>query len=325
MSLHNPLILLLLIIPLLYLLFKWKRRKAGIPLSNKGQWQELPRTWKSRLFFLPDVLLALSFSLVLIAMARPQKSITLNPQVKEGIAIEMVIDRSSSMSLIVNREGQNRLDVVKDVFLQFLQSRPNDLIGLIVFAGYADTYAPLTLSHQVLAQFLSGINLVDRESEDGTAMGDAIALAAARLKKLDEDNDNTYNVQSKVIILLTDGESNKGIRSPGEAAELAKEWGIRIYTIGFKSNNPLRMLQGFAGEGTLKEIAQISGGAFFEATNARELEEAIIQINDLETSRLEDYHSMEYEEHYLSFLWAGLFFFLLFLLADQFFFRRLDQ
>jgi len=324
MSLHNPLVLLLLLFPISLLILKFKRKSKGISLSDKGHWKNLPLTWKSRLHRLPDILLFCSFSLAIMAMARPQRSLELNHQIKEGIAIEMVIDRSSSMSQVVDREGKNRLDAVKEVFLQFLQGRPNDLIGLVVFARYADTYAPLTLSHQVLAQFLDGIALVDTESEDGTAIGDALALAAARLKKLDEETDSAYQVQSKVIILLTDGESNAGSRTPREAAELASEWGIRIYTIGFTDNSPLRLLTGFGGEATLKAIAETSNGAYFEASNPRELEDVYQQIDQLETSRIEAYQSMEYEELFIPFLWTSLVCFLLFLLTDQFIFRRLD-
>lgn len=325
MSLHNPLVLFLLLLPVSYLVFKFRKNNIGISLSDKGHWKDIPSTWKSRFHKLPDLLLFLSFSLAIIAMARPQKSLELNHQVKEGIAIEMVIDRSSSMSQVVDREGKNRLDAVKEVFLQFLQGRPNDLIGLVVFARYADTYAPLTLSHQVLAQFLDGINLVNMESEDGTAIGDALALAAARLRKLDDEIDQGYRVQSKVIILLTDGESNAGSRTPREAAELANQWGIRIYTIGFTNNSPLRILSGFGGEATLKAIAETSGGSYFEARNPRELEEVYQQIDQLETSRIEAYHSMEYQEYFIPFLWASLACFLLFLVLDQLIFRRLDQ
>lgn len=325
MSLHNPLVLFLLLLPVSYLILKFRRRSKGISLSDKDHWKKLPVSWRCRLHRLPDLILFLSFSLAIFAMARPQKSLQLNHQVKEGIAIEMVIDRSSSMSQVVDREGKTRLDAVKEVFLQFLKGRPNDLIGLVVFARYADTYAPLTLSHQVLAQFLDGIHLVDLESEDGTAIGDAVALAAARLKKLDDERDEGYKVQSKVIILLTDGESNAGSRTPREAAELASQWGIRIYTIGFTGNSPLRILSGFGGEATLKAIAETSGGIYFEASNLRELVEVYKQIDQLETSRIEAYQSMEYEELYIPFLWAALTSFLLFVLLDQLIFRRLDQ
>jgi len=335
MKLHNPWFLALLLIIIPYIWLRIKGTGRGLPIADDGRYHFLEESWRVKLRFLPEFFLWAAFFLLIIALARPQKGTVLLHQATQGVAIEMVIDRSNSMSAVVDNSGKNRLDIVKEVFQQFLlgngkelQGRPNDLIGLISFARYADTNAPLTLSHQVLAQFLNNIQLVDRKSEDGTSIGDAIALAAARLAKIDEQQNEDYRIKSKMIILLTDGVSNAGRRTPLEAAQLAEQWGIRIYTIGFRDNSPLMALLGSGGYGadeeTLKEISRMTKGAFFEATNIKELEEVYKEINNLETSEIESYQTMEYKEFYIPFLIASLITFLLFLISRFGIFRGME-
>ncbi|MDA3850503.1 MAG: VWA domain-containing protein, partial [Spirochaetaceae bacterium] len=276
MEFNNPWFLLLLLVIPLYIWRRIQSQQRGLPLSDGGSWKGLPASLRSSWVILPDILLLLTLVLIVLAMARPRKPTELVEEHRQGVAIEMVIDRSSSMSAPVQGSTLNRLDLLKQVFRDFLlgdeddlQGRPNDLVGLISFARYADTHAPLTLSHRVVAQMLDSINLVDRESEDGTSIGDAVALAAARLQNIKEQEG--YDITGKMIILFTDGSSNAGKYDPMDAAKIAQEWGIRIYSIGYSDSNPLLTLlgaRGAMGEQTLRDMAELTGGALFEATNS---------------------------------------------------------
>lgn len=326
----NPQFFILLILVPVFLWFRLARMGAGIPLSSQDGWQSLPRTVGEVLSYLPDLLLALALIFLVLTLARPRIGTVHSEQYSQGIAIEMVIDRSSSMGAQVQRSGQNRLELVKELFELFvigdgkeLQGRPGDLIGLVSFARYADTNAPLTLSHDVLVQFLDTIELVDNQEEDGTSLGDAIALAAARLEDLDDEENP---LKSKIIILLTDGAANAGNISPIDAARVAKDWGIRIYTIGFKDDGNLANILGIAShrtdERTLRQIAQISGGEFFEAKSARELMDVYLTIDQLEKSQVESLEITEYQEKYKEFLMLFLLFLGLSLLSEVFFAPR---
>ena len=216
--------------------------------------QQAGASWRTALLPLPPLMRVLALALLAISLARPQMGVESVRDYSRGIAIEMVVDRSSSMGAEMRYQGRQttRLDVVKRVFQDFvdgageLPGRPNDLIGMITFARYPDTVCPLTLSHDTLQQLIANVELVDNRAEDGTAIGDAVALAAARLrtaeqsleKKLGEKLD--YEIKSKIIILLTDGENNAGERSMTQAGELTARWDVKVYTIGVGADRGIR-------------------------------------------------------------------------------------
>ncbi len=247
MTFGSPLaFLLLLLLPVLLLRQRSKRRDA-VRFSST----DLPRasgsSLRARLRNLPFFLRLLVLLLLIFALARPQQGLEKIQDISKGIAIEMVVDRSSSMGSEFAYQGSNmtRLDAVKKIFAGFvlgngssLQGRPDDLIGMVRFARFADTVCPLTLAHGPLKKFLETVKLVDRRDEDGTAIGDAVSLAAARLRTAEKElrkagkDQAGYRIKSKIIILLTDGENNMGKYSPEQAASLAKKWGIKIYAIG---------------------------------------------------------------------------------------------
>ncbi len=323
MTFNNPYaFLLLLLLPLLIWLRGRNKRSASLRFSSASLVAGSPRSLRQRLWFLPLVLRMLAAILLIIALARPQKGLEQVREINEGIAIEMVVDRSSSMEQEMLFEGKrtNRLEVVKGVFKQFvlgngktLQGRPNDLIGLITFAGYPETTCPLTLAHGALPRFLETVKLPTTREEDGTAIGDALALAAARLEKAEEvmeqrsgEEDASYELKSKIIILLTDGEQTAGKRTPLEGAKLAEEWGIKIYTIavgGGQSRGLGGFLQNFRRGGvdtkTLSAIAEATGGKFFEAQDAKSLENIYREIDELERSEIQSIQFTDYKELFI--------------------------
>jgi len=222
--------------------------------------------------------------------------------------------------------------VVKRVFLDFvlgdgdeLAGRNNDLVGMIAFARYPDTVCPLTLAHGALPAFLENIKLVRTRAEDGTAIGDAIALAAARLKQVDETiarqrrkGEKAYHIKSRVIILLSDGENNFGQRSPLEAAEMAAGWGIKVYAIaigGGKTSTQIKTPFGVykipAGSristGELKAVAEKTGGFFRQAEDAGTLHEVYREIDSMEKTEIESVRFVDYNEVFHWPLLAGLF------------------
>ena len=322
--------LLLALIPvLLWLKARRSGRKRGaIRFSWTRNAARSGRSLRQRLGFIPTLLRVLAIVLIVVAIARPQKGLEKIRDLNKGIAIQMVVDRSSSMGaeMIYAGERMTRLDVVKKVFETFvlgdgddLKGRGSDLVGMIAFARYADTVCPMTLAHGALPRFLESVHLPKpRSDEDGTAIGDAVALAAARLKTAEEvmakqapDRTDRYNIESKVMILLTDGQQTAGERDPIEAAKLAKEWGIKIYTIAvgggeaIRSNNSIfgSFLSSMRGQDvdtrTLRAIAEETGGRFFEAQDAKALKEVYSAIDELERSEIESIRFMDYKELFL--------------------------
>ncbi|MCE2426414.1 MAG: VWA domain-containing protein, partial [Pseudomonadales bacterium] len=235
---------------------------------------------------------------------------------REGIAIAMILDTSGSMAALdlstPDRE-RTRLLAVQDVFEQFvlgggdLGGRPDDLIGVIRFAGYADTAAPLTLDHENVVAVARNLELTRLRAEDGTAIGDALGLAVERLREAP--------AQSRIAVLLTDGVSNAGVESPQSAAELARSQGVKVYTIGAGTNGfaPVRDDRGVLrsvpvqiDEATLRDIAERTGGRYFRAGNADALTEVYAEIDRLERTRITEDRSRQYEELFAPPLLAAL-------------------
>ncbi len=343
--------MLLLLIPALL----WLRRK-----SARGGIVRFPATeqaivagssWRSRVGWLTVALRVMALICLVVALARPREGTERARDINHGIAMEMVLDRSGSMGQPMEYKGEqlNRLEVVKRIFGEFvagdkhgLPGRPNDLIGMITFARYPDTTCPLTLAHGALPKFLETVRLADRQSEDGTSIGDAIALAAARLKTAEETlarlagkpgRKKDYEIKSKVIILLTDGENNAGKRSPAQAAKLAAQWGQKIYAIGVGGVSMMSFQTPFGvfsqptasnmDEGTLRGIAESTGGRFWKADNAESLREIYKEINKLEKSEIESVRFIDYKERFAAFALAALFLLVAEIILSATLFRRI--
>jgi Ca-activated chloride channel family protein len=314
-------LLLLLIVP--YMLYRAlsKRRNAAITFSSTDAAAGMPKSWRQKLIWLPPTLGALGLALMIISLARPQEGRKEAIVESEGIAIEMVVDRSGSMQAMdFDLKGQpvDRLTAIKDVAGKFIQGsdeldgRASDLIGLITFAGQSDAQVPPTLDHTFLNARLNNATIVTKRSEDGTAIGDAIGLAVEKLTNLDELQQSKQReaVKSKVIILMTDGENNAGSLDPIPAAELAKTLGIKVYTIGVGTNglapvpvaNPftgresLQMVEVKIDEETLKKVADETGGKYFRATDTDSLAAIYAEIDEMEKSEVEARHLMDYRE-----------------------------
>lgn len=328
MMFQDPLAFLLLLgIPLVFLLRYRKNRNShlGIPFPSVSLSAEIPRSFRQRLWFIKPFLLIFSMVLLVTALARPQYGMEEVKTVNKGIAIEMVVDRSGSMGAGIRHEGKNitRLDAVKLVFANFvlgngkdLKGRSNDLVGLVSFARYADTVYPLSLSHTTITGFLKNVSLVSDRNEDGTAIGDALALGAARLKTVEDELNslkNEYLIKSKIIILLTDGQNNWGNLSPVQAAELARDWGIKIYAIGI----------GGEDVATLTRVANITGGKYFSVVDVQDLTEVYEVIDKLEKSEIESVKYMDYKEAFLPFALAAFFSLFLYIALSVTLLRRI--
>lgn len=314
---HSPwYFLLLLTVPLVVWRLLANRRKPAVGFSSVGLAQRISPTLRQRLMWLPGTLTVLAIILLVIGLARPQEGREQTVADSEGIAIEMVVDRSGSMRAMdfkIDGENVDRLTAIKNVAGKFvtggeqLDGRFNDLVGLITFAGYADGLTPPTLDHTFLVGRLNGTEIVDQRSEDGTAIGDAIALAVEKLNILDDRQ--SEKVKSKVIILLTDGENTAGELEPTAAAELAQTMGIKIYTIGVGTRGQapvpvrdrfgrqsIRMMRVNIDEETLQKVAETTGGKYFRATDTDSLVEIYEEIDQLEKTKVEAQHYVSYRE-----------------------------
>jgi Ca-activated chloride channel family protein len=301
MRLADPqaLLLLLLVPPLLW----WIRRGSapvGIAYPALGELARLPPSWPARLRRALPWLRAMVLILAIVALARPQWGVEATKIQREGIAIAMVVDVSSSMGALDLQLGDrqaNRLDVVKTTFRDFvtgddgaLAGRDGDIVGMITFARYADALSPLTLDHDALLGLLDQVEIVALPDEDGTAIGDGMVVGIERLREAAS--------ASKVMILLTDGSHNAGDVEPMQAAQIAGALGIKIYTIGAGTRGialmPTRDRDGsvnygpaqvFIDEFTLERIADMTGGQYFRATDAAALSSIYGQIDRLEKAR----------------------------------------
>lgn len=332
-------LLLLLGLPLLVFFGRGKRISASVRYSSvdglKGCGVSLRRRFRWVLFAARLVCLAL----LIVALARPRKGTSISHMSTEGVAMEIVVDHSGSMGEQMRYDGEvfNRLEVVKRVVAEFvagndddLEGRAGDLLGLVSFAKYADTLCPLVRGHDVLLEFLEQTEIVKIRSEDGTAIGDAIALAAARLKTAeqqimennakvaqessdDEQKEPDFTIKSKVIVLLTDGINNAGEHTPMEAAKLAKEWGIKIYTVGIGGGQSMATMGGFRipmgqsiDEGLLKTIAEETGGFYGKAVDGERLREIYAKIDSLEKTEVKSVEYVDYAEQFGPWAMAGL-------------------
>jgi Ca-activated chloride channel homolog len=301
MSFAYPWILWLLPLALVALR---ERRLAAITVAGLAVWRNVPASrrlrWRRRLRWLP----ATASALLITACAGPQIERQVGEETREGVAIQLLVDISSSMEQsLAAQDGArlSRLEAVKQVVEHFIRNRPDDLIGLITFARYADTHSPLTYGHDALVEIVRGLDIQQRPTEDGTGYGDALALACARLEQLgswqsaagESHADPAAAVRSKVVVLLTDGENNCGLHLPEEAAGLAKKWGIRTYAISMKDDeqestgDERKDDEGLTdAEKLLRRLADETGGAYWKIGNAAQLREVYEQIDHLERSEI---------------------------------------
>ncbi len=266
------------------------------------------KSWKADFQKMLPVLRALAFVALVVALARPQLTLKEESIKAEGIDIFLVIDLSSSM--LAQDFNPDRLEVCKRVAVEFVNKRQYDRIGLAVFSGEAFTQCPLTTDHRVLTDFIEGLRC--GILEDGTAIGMGLATAVNRIK----DSPG----KSKVVILLTDGVNNAGYVKPLTAAEIAKEFGVKVYTIGVGQEgtavSPISRrsdgsyVMGMArveiDEELLKQISEMTGGRYFRATTARSLEKIYDEIDRLEKTEIDVTSVKRYSEEFYRFIWLAL-------------------
>lgn len=283
------LLLLLLLLPLMFLYQRYydKRKATTIVYSDISQFSKARKTFKLRIRKLPDYLRMLAVALLIIAIARPQLSSSTDEKSIEGIDIVLALDVSTSM--LAEDFNPNRLESAKKVAKEFIENRKSDNIGIVVFAGEAYTKCPSTIDHKVLLDLLSTTE--SGQIDDGTAIGDGLATAINRVKDT--------KTKSKVIILITDGVNNMGAIDPITAASIAKEYNIRIYTIGIgkKGHAPYPYYTPFGkqyqnvevkiDEELLKEVATTTGGQYFRSTKNSSLEEIFKEIDKMEKTKID--------------------------------------
>ena len=291
--------LLLGLIPMIvWYVLQQKKSKASIQISTLESLKKVPLTWKHSLRHVAFVLHIAVLSLIVVCLARPQSSNSWQNQTVEGIDIMIALDMSSSM---LARDFQpDRLGAAKSVAIEFVSGRMYDRIGLVVFSAESFTQCPLTTDRGVLINLFQ--NLQPGLLEDGTAIGLGLANAVSRLKDSE--------AKSKVVILLTDGENNRGEIAPITAAEIARTYGVRVYTIGVGSigtapypiQTPfgiqIREVEVKIDEKTMEEIATITGGKYFRATNNKTLIEIYKEIDRLERSKIENKEFSKKNEEY---------------------------
>ncbi len=322
----HPLYFLLLIPLIVCGVHIYRRRiRRALLFSPTHALQRTHLSWRIMLTRVLPLLTLLGMVGVIIALARPLNVLSTSRQSYDVIAMEMVVDVSGSMRALDLSEiapngriktPRTRLDVVKSMFGRFIESRPDDLIGLVTFGGYATTRCPLTTDHDALAHVLGGVELpkpneMISEEELYTAIGDGLATAAARMRETE--------AKSRIIVLLSDGESNTGIVEPDEAARAAAELGIKVYTIGVGTSGTapvleedsfgrqvMRRMEVNLDEAELKMIADTTHGRYFNVRDEQGLQAALDDIDTLETTTIERETFYQYEERFPYFLIPGL-------------------
>lgn len=304
--------LLLLLIPMIaWYIWKQNSIHPTIQISSLRLFSKIGKSRKSYLRHLPFIFRILTIIFIIIALARPRSTNQLQNVTTEGIDIMISLDISGSMQAMDFKP--NRLEAAKDVAINFISGRPNDRMGLVIFASESFTQCPLTLDHNVLTNLFRDVRI--GMLEDGTAIGMGLATAVNRIKDSD--------AKSKVIILLSDGENNRGTIAPLTAAEIARTFGIRVYTIGVGSvglapvpintvfGQQIQQQEVRIDEAMLSEIAEITGGQYFRATNKAALEKIYSEIDAMEKIKIEVQEYTRYSEEFLPFVLLALLFLLL--------------
>ena len=307
-----------------YYLYRTLQGRAAIRVSTTGGVERLRHTYRYWLRHAPFVLRCGAVALLIVAMARPQSAEDHRQVDAEGIDIVMALDISGSM--LARDFTPDRLTAAKEIGAKFILDRPTDRIGLVVFAGEAFTQSPITTDHVSLVNLLHQIE--SGMIADGTAVGNGLATAVNRLKESDSP--------SRVVILLTDGVNNSGQIDPITAAQIAQDYGIRVYTIGVGSEGvaPTPSLNAWGGisfvqakveidEEMLRRIAEQTGGRYFRATDNTKLAEIYAEINRLEKTKVEIENFVKYSEVYHPWLLLALALLLLEILSRYIFLRQI--
>ncbi|MBR4738479.1 MAG: VWA domain-containing protein [Bacteroidales bacterium] len=306
---HPWYLLGLVLVPLLVAWWIWRYRKqdAAVQHSDIAVFDGIGKSLRVRLRWLPYALRCVAVAAMVVALARPQSSLSRQEMTVEGIDIVMAMDISGSM--LAEDFRPNRLEAAKKVASDFIEGRKSDRVGLVVFAGQAFTQVPLTVDHHVLLQQLGGVK--SGIVRDGTALGDGLATAINRIKDSE--------AKSKVIILLTDGVNNQGSVDPLSAAEICKLYGIRLYTIGVgslgKAPYPFRDQMGRVhyqnidveiDEPLMRQMAGMTDdGRYFRATNKKALQEIFSQIDEMEKSRIDVTQYAQTKDEHAPWLWLA--------------------
>ena len=287
-------------------IYELHKADASVQMSSATTLKRSTRSWRVYLLHVPFVLRVAAITLLSIALARPQLTNRWSSESTEGIDIMMALDISGTMQ--AEDLKPNRLEAAKQVASDFVIARPNDQIGLVVFAGESFTQCPLTTDHAVLVNLFKSVKF--GMIEDGTAIGLGLANAVNRMKD--------SPTKSKVIILLTDGSNNRGDIDPLTAAEIAKTFGIRVYAIGVGSHGQARVpvqtpmgvqyitMDSEFDETTLQNIASTTGGQYFRATDNNSLKQIYEQIDQLEKTKLRVREYAKHTDTFAPFLIAAL-------------------
>ncbi len=327
MYFEYPALLWLLVLPLLlivhYVYMELKGRNPHLRVSNAIPWKQEKNTVLNIVRHMPFVLRIAALSLIIIAIARPRSSSKLDKVQSEGIDIMLTMDVSTSM--LARDFTPDRISAAKDIAIEFISQRPSDRMGIVVFAGESYTQCPLTTDRATLINLMKEVstNLL----EDGTAIGNGLATAVARLKDSD--------AKSRVVILLTDGVNNSGEIAPETAADIAKTYGIRVYAIGVGANGEapypvmtpwgvdIQKVKVEIDEQLLTNIANETGGRYFRATDNTKLAEIYSEIGKMEKTRTTIDSFPVYKELFLGYAVAALICLMLELLLNVFVIRRL--
>ena len=327
MRFHSPeaFYLLILLVPVIaFYIWREKADKSALRFSDVSGLKAIKPSFAVYARHILILLKVAGLSLLIVALARPQQGTSYEEITTEGVDIMFAMDNSGSMAAL-DFKPKNRMEVARERMIDFISKRTSDRMGLVVFAGRAHTRVPLTLDYELLKQFVREIQLAEPEM-DGTAIGTAIATAANRLRESPS--------KSRVMILLTDGANNRGEVSPIAAARAAAALGIKIYTIGIgrpgevpfpvRVQNPftgrvsteIRMVESDLDEETLKQIADITGGRFFRATNVEEFQRIYEEIDAMEKSGIQSKVFTSWNEKFHPFLiWGFILLTLEFVLA----------
>lgn len=294
MTFAHPLYFLLLALIVPYVVwYIWRHRKteAVMTVSSLNAFRDFGHSWREYLMHVPFLLRIVCFALAVCALARPQSENDWSEENIEGIDIMLCMDVSTSM--LAEDLEPNRIQAARNVAMEFITGRPNDNIGLTIFAGEAYTQCPMTTDHGVLLNMLDKLDCdmaANGILEDGTAIGMGITNAISRLKD--------SQAKSKVVIMLTDGSNNRGEITPADAAAMAKEYGVRVYTVGVGAKGKARYPYYVAGhkqyvmvdadidERTLQNIARTTDGLYYRATSEKSLKDIYKEIDSLEKSKL---------------------------------------
>ncbi len=310
-----------LLIPWVGLVLWWilrRRDRAALQFASLDRLKKIPPSWRATLALLPTFFQFVSLGLMIYALARPQEANTKTKKNIEGIDIMVALDVSDSM-LIEDMGETNRLETAKETIKRFVEKRNSDRIGVVIFAGESFTLVPPTLDYPLLLQQISSITTAaSAHIKDGTAIGVAMANAAGRLK------DST--AKSRVIIFLTDGENNSGTIDPETGLEIAKGYGLKVYSIGIGKDGPTRIpvtvqdvfgnkvktyqpFESRVNDELLQKFADDTGGQYYRATKEGSLEKVFNEINKLETTQIDVNKLTRYTEIFQPWAWAAFAFY----------------